>query len=71
MEEGIYRSPGHCMVAGTASTMAAIAEGMGLTLEGAATLPAVDSRRMTLANNTGQRIVQLVKEKKNFNNFLT
>ena len=71
MEEGIYRSPGHCMVAGTASTMAAISEGMGLTLEGAATLPAVDSRRMTLANNTGQRIVQLVKEKKNFNNFLT
>tara|TARA_B100001029_G_scaffold43027_2_gene33739 strand:- start:47409 stop:49115 length:1707 start_codon:yes stop_codon:yes gene_type:complete len=71
MEEGIYRSPGHCMVAGTASTMAAIAEGMGLTLEGAATLPAVDSRRMTLANNTGQRIVQLIKEKKNFSNFLT
>jgi dihydroxy-acid dehydratase len=62
MEEGIYRSPGHCMVAGTASTMAAISEAMGLTLEGAATLPAVDSRRMTLANNTGQRIVKLVEE---------
>ena len=64
MEEGIYRSPGHCMVAGTASTMAAISEGMGLTLEGAATLPAVDSRRMTLANKTGQRIVKLVEENK-------
>jgi len=70
MEEGIYRSPGHCMVAGTASTMAAIAEGMGLTLEGAATLPAVDSRRMTLANNTGQRIVELVEENKKFSNFM-
>tara|TARA_A100000164_G_scaffold136187_1_gene120903 strand:- start:9371 stop:11062 length:1692 start_codon:yes stop_codon:yes gene_type:complete len=70
MEEGIYRSPGHCMVAGTASTMAAISEAMGLTLEGAATLPAVDSRRMTLANNTGQRIVKLVEENINFSNFL-
>tara|TARA_B100001250_G_scaffold123603_2_gene105016 strand:- start:58058 stop:59749 length:1692 start_codon:yes stop_codon:yes gene_type:complete len=70
MEEGIYRSPGHCMVAGTASTMAAISESMGLTLEGAATLPAVDSRRMTLANNTGQRIVKLVEENINFSNFL-
>lgn len=70
MEEGIYRSPGHCMVAGTASTMAAISEAMGLTLEGAATLPAVDSRRMTLANNTGQRIVKLVEKNKKFSNFL-
>lgn len=70
MEEGIYRSPGHCMVAGTASTMAAISEGMGLTLEGAATLPAVDSRRMTLANKTGQRIVKLVEENKKFSNFM-
>ena len=70
MEEGIYRSPGHCMVAGTASTMAAISEAMGLTLEGAATLPAVDSRRMTLANNTGQRIVKLVEENITFSNFL-
>ena len=71
MEEGIYRSAGHCMVAGTASTMSAISEGMGLTLEGAATLPAVDSRRLTLSNNTGQRIVQMVKENIKFKEFLT
>jgi dihydroxy-acid dehydratase len=71
MEEGIYRSAGHCMVAGTASTMSAISEGMGLTLEGAATLPAVDSRRLTLSNNTGQRIVEMVKENIKFKEFLT
>jgi dihydroxy-acid dehydratase len=71
MEEAIYRSPGHCMVAGTASTMSAISEGMGLTLEGAATLPAVDSRRLTLSNNTGQRIVEMVKDNIKFQEFLT
>jgi len=70
MEESIYRSPGFCMVSGTASTMACISEAMGMTLVGAATLPAVDSRRMALANKSGQQIVNLVKNNVKFENFL-
>ncbi len=70
MEESIYRSPGFCMVSGTASTMACITEAMGMTLVGAATLPAVDSRRMALANRSGQQIVNLVKNNVRFENFL-
>ena len=70
MEESIYRSPGFCMVSGTASTMACISEAMGMTLVGAATLPAVDSRRMALANRSGQQIVNLVKNNVKFENFL-
>ncbi len=70
MEESIYRSPGFCMVSGTASTMACISEAMGMTMIGAATLPAVDSRRMALANRSGQQIVNLVKNDVKFENFL-
>lgn len=70
MEESIYRSPGFCMVSGTAATMACISEAMGMTLTGAATLPAVDSRRMALANRSGQRIVSLVKNNVKFEDFL-
>ena len=70
MEESIYRSPGFCMVSGTAATMACISEAMGMTLTGAATLPAVDSRRMALANKSGQRIVSLVKNNVKFEDFL-
>jgi len=70
MEESIYRSPGHCMVAGTASTMSVISEAMGLTLKGAASIPAVDSRRLTLSNKTGQRIVEMVNENIKIENFL-
>ena len=70
MEESIYRSPGHCMVAGTASTMSVISEAMGLTLKGAASIPAVDSRRLALSNKTGQRIVEMVNENIRIENFL-
>ena len=70
MEESIYRSPGHCMVAGTASTMSVISEAMGLTLKGAASIPAVDSRRLTLSNKTGQSIVEMVNENIKIENFL-
>jgi dihydroxy-acid dehydratase len=62
IEQGIARSPGHCMTMGTASTMTSAAEALGLTLPGAASIPAVDSRHSTMAAATGRRIVEMVWE---------
>jgi dihydroxy-acid dehydratase len=62
MEEGIARSPGHCMTMGTASTMTAIAETLGLTLPGASSIPAVDASHARMASNCGRRIVEMVWE---------
>src|SRR5207253_922747 len=62
MEDAICRSAGHCMVMGTASTMASMAEALGMTLPGNAAIPAVDSRRLRLAEATGRRIVAAVAE---------
>jgi dihydroxy-acid dehydratase len=56
------RSNGHCMVMGTASTMASITEALGMTLPGGAALPAPDSRRLALAEQCGRRIVDMVWE---------
>lgn len=61
-ESCMSRSDGHCMTMGTASTMACMVEALGLTLPGAAAIPAADSRRRRLAHLTGNRIVQMVKE---------
>ncbi|WP_430332825.1 IlvD/Edd family dehydratase [Rhodococcus sp. ACT016] len=61
-ESATSRSPGHCNTMGTASTMAAIAEALGLTLPGNAAIPAVDSRRRVLARDSGVRIVEMVRE---------
>ncbi len=62
IESCISRSAGHCMVMGTASTMASIVEALGMTLPGCAAIPAPDARRYQLAEATGRRIVELVKE---------
>ncbi|HVE49570.1 MAG TPA: L-arabinonate dehydratase [Casimicrobiaceae bacterium] len=62
VENGIARSPGHCMTMGTASTMTSAAEAMGLTLPGAASIPAADSRHAQLATLTGKRVVDMVWE---------
>lgn len=62
MEEAGARSPGHCMTMGTASTMTALAEAMGLTLPGASAIPAPDSRHRHMANYTGRRAVEMVRE---------
>jgi len=62
MEEGIARSPGHCMTMGTASTMTSAAEAMGFTLPGAVSIPAADSRHGRMAAETGRRIVDMVWE---------
>ncbi|WP_110174283.1 L-arabinonate dehydratase [Luteitalea pratensis] len=62
VEEGIARSPGTCMTMGTASTMASITEALGLTLTGAATIPAVHSAHARMATAAGRRAVELVWE---------
>ena len=61
-EASMSRSPGHCMVMGTASTMNSMAEALGMSLPGCAAIPAVDSRRRVIAQLTGRRIVDMVKE---------
>jgi dihydroxy-acid dehydratase len=60
IEDGIARSPGHCMTMGTASTMTAIVETLGLTLPGASSIPAVHSAHSRMATDTGRRIVEMV-----------
>ena len=62
IESAMSRSAGHCMVMGTASTMTSIAEALGLTLPGCASIPAPDSRRYEIAHRSGQRIVEMVRE---------
>jgi len=62
LECGIARSPGHCMTMGTASTMTSAAEALGMTLPGAASIPAVDSAHYRMASASGQRIVEMVWE---------
>lgn len=62
VEACMARSDGHCMTMGTASTMACMVEALGLTLPGAAAIPAADSRRRRLAWHSGRRIVDMVKE---------
>ena len=61
MEDAIYRSPGHCMVMGTASTMAVLCEALGMALPGSAAIPGADSRRMRAAEQAGAVAVQLVE----------
>ena len=56
------RSNGHCMTMGTASTMACMAEALGMQLPGSATWPAVDARRYEVAQEAGSRAVGLVEE---------
>ena len=61
-EASMSRSPGSCNTMGTASTMASMAEALGMALSGNAAIPAVDSRRRVMAHVTGRRIVQMVKD---------
>ncbi|KAA9010611.1 L-arabinonate dehydratase [Histidinibacterium aquaticum] len=61
-ENSMSRSAGSCNTMGTASTMASMAEALGMALSGNAAIPAVDSRRRMMAHMTGMRIVQMVKD---------
>lgn len=60
IEDGIARSPGHCMTMGTASTMTAAAEALGMTLPGASSIPAVFAHHARMAAATGRRAVEMV-----------
>ena len=62
IEDGIARSPGTCMTMGTAATMMSLAESLGFTLPGAASIPAPDSNHAKLATLTGKRVVEMVWE---------
>jgi len=70
-EIGVARSAGHCMTMGTASTMACMVEALGLTLPGAAAIPAVDSRKKVMAQLSGRRIVEMVNEGLKLSKILT
>jgi dihydroxy-acid dehydratase len=61
VEACLSRSTGHCMVMGTASTMAALAEALGMALPGNAAIPAPDSRRLALAELAGRRAVEMAR----------
>ena len=61
-ESGMNRSAGSCNTMGTASTMACLAEALGVALPGNGAIPAVDSRRSVLAHMAGRRIVELVRQ---------
>src|SRR3954467_4135700 len=70
-ESCMHRSHGHCMVMGTASTMASMAEALGVAMPGNAAYPAVDARRNVIARMAGRRIVEMVKEKVSLSKILT
>jgi L-arabonate dehydrase len=70
-ESCMSRSIGHCMTMGTASTMACMVESLGLTLSGAAAIPAADSRKKVMAQLSGRRIVEMVKEDLTIDKILT
>ncbi len=70
-ESCMSRSIGHCMTMGTASTMACMVESLGLTLSGASAIPAADSRKKVMAQLSGRRIVEMVKENLTIDKILT
>ena len=70
-ESCMSRSNGHCMTMGTASTMACMAEALGMQLPGSAAVPAVDSRRYSMAQMSGRRIVEMVHEDLRMSKILT
>ena len=71
IENGIARSPGHCMTMGTASTMTSLAESLGMTLPGAASIPAADSNHIRMATASGRLAVEMVWEDRKPSTILT
>ncbi|WP_457418793.1 IlvD/Edd family dehydratase [Roseateles sp. P5_E7] len=65
------RSAGHCNTMGTASTMAVMSEALGMTLPGMASIPAADSRKKLMAQLSGRRIVDMVREDLTMDKVLT
>ncbi|HKW55224.1 MAG TPA: IlvD/Edd family dehydratase [Stellaceae bacterium] len=70
-EACMSRSAGHCMTMGTASTMASMAEALGMAMPTNAAIPAVDSRRYVLAHMAGRRAVEMVREDLRMSKVLT
>jgi dihydroxy-acid dehydratase len=70
-EACMCRSRGHCAVMGTASTMACMVESLGLSLPSNAAIPAADSRRKVLAQYSGARITEMVRENLRLSDILT
>jgi dihydroxy-acid dehydratase len=71
LESGLARSPGHCMTMGTASTLTAAAEALGVTVPGASSIPAVDSGHDRMAARAGMTIVDLVHKDRKPSDILT
>lgn len=71
MESCFGRSKGHCMVMGTASTMAVMTEALGMSLPGCAAIPAVDSRKKVIAQMSGREIMKMVEEDRKISDVLT
>ncbi|MFE0183093.1 L-arabinonate dehydratase [Streptomyces olivaceus] len=71
LESGLARSPGHCMTMGTASTLTAAAEALGVTVPGASSIPAVDSGHDRMAAAAGLRVVDLVHRDRKLGDILT
>ncbi|MGW7617911.1 L-arabinonate dehydratase [Streptomyces antimycoticus] len=71
LERGLARSPGHCMTMGTASTLTAAAEALGVTVPGASSIPAVDSGHDRMAAASGLRVVELVWQDLRLSEILT
>lgn len=71
LENGLARSPGHCMTMGTASTLTAAAEALGVTVPGASSIPAVDSGHERMAARSGRLIVDLVRRDRRLSRVLT
>ncbi|WP_454701970.1 L-arabinonate dehydratase [Agrobacterium burrii] len=71
VQGGIARSAGVCMTMGTASTMTAIADALGITLPGASSIPAVDAEHQRMSAACGRRIVEMVSEDLTPNHILT
>ena len=70
--EGCYaRSAGHCMVMGTASTMASVAEALGMQLPGTSSIPAPEAARKQAAHRAGRRVVEMVHEDLRMSQILT
>ena len=61
-ESSMIRSKGHCNTMGTASTMAVVAEALGMTIPGFAGTPAPDARLLALSHETGRQIVSMIAE---------
>lgn len=70
-EQSMIRGKGHCNTMGTASTMAVVAEALGMTIPGFAGTPAADARLLSLSHDTGRLIVEMVEQDRRPSDIMT